>query len=79
MPDPDLADRIVGLLTPLVGQNMARASVIAHCTKNGLDPHHLGAVDLPVLARGIGTALVCFVGRSRADMVAAAILSLAGR
>ena len=77
MHNSDLANSIFELISPLIGETMARASIKAHCKKTGIDFTAIKPQDLSDLAKGIGLGLVCFIGRERAQNVSQVILDLA--
>ena len=77
MQNSDLANSIYQVINPLVGDTMARASIKAHCKKNGIDVTAIKPQDLPVLATGLGLGLACFIGRERSQNISQIILDLA--
>lgn len=79
MHNGDLAKGIYQIICPLVGETMARASIKAHCNKNGIDVSAIQPQDLPILAAGISLGLTCFIGRENAQSISRVILSLADK
>jgi len=77
MQNSDLANGIFQIVSPLVGETMARASIKAHCKKNGIDITAINPQDLLALAEGISLGLACFIGRERAKSISQVILDLA--
>lgn len=77
MQNIDLANSIFQIISPLVGETMARASIKAHCKKNGIDITDIKPQDLQALAEGISLGLACFIGRERAQNISQALLDIA--
>jgi len=71
-----LFDEIVGVLTPGVGEHMARVSVEMHLAKSGLDRDSLGPHHLHDLVRAIQPGLAVFVGKTDASELADRVLGL---
>jgi len=76
MQNSDLGNSILQVISPLIGESMARASLKAHCTKNGIDIADIKPRDLPTLAAGLGLGLACFIGRERANTISQTIREL---
>jgi len=64
----DLATRV---LTPSLGENMARAAVRAHIDRLGLSGESLGVDDVEKLLGKLSKGLVVFVGRQVSQRVVA--------
>lgn len=71
-----LFDEIVGVLTPGVGEHMARVSVEMHLAKVGIDHDSLGPQHLHELVRAIQPGLAVFVGKADAGELAERLLGL---
>jgi hypothetical protein len=72
-----LAKRIEILLTPILGELMAAATLKIQTEKLGLKQEDLSAPDLPSLAKNIQKALTIFVGSDKATEVARGIEKIA--
>lgn len=70
-------DDIVTVLSPGVGESLARASVDMHLSKVGLERDTLGPQHLAELVRAIQPGLAVFVGKADARVLAEKLLSLA--
>ena len=57
---------IVRIISPHVGEYMARAAVEGYRTRLGLSPEQLSSEDIEALLRKVGRGLVIFVGEERA-------------
>lgn len=63
------AQKIIDVLTPILGKGVAKASVEIHCKKNGTTLENLSLKDLPAILRGVELGLACFLGRDRATVI----------
>ena len=63
-----LATRV---LTPSLGEHMARAAVRAHIDRLGLSSEQLADADIERLLEGLSKGLVVFVGRQVSQRVVA--------
>lgn len=70
------------VLTPVLGESMARASAHAHGAKLALTNGHLTAEQAEVLVGKLNSGLIVFVGRERAagltEQMRGAIAALGG-
>ncbi len=69
-------DEVVKMLTPGVGESMARASVDMHLKKVGLDRETLGPQHIPALVQALQPGLAVFVGKANASALADRLLGL---
>lgn len=67
----DALDTIVGMLSPYLGETMARAAAIAHCQKLGIvvDGSEITKDQIDALLRRFGQGLNIFIGREKAAAV----------
>jgi hypothetical protein len=67
----DALDTIVGMLSPYLGETMARAAALAHCQKLGIlvEGTEITREQLDALLRKLAQGLNIFVGREKAAMV----------
>lgn len=67
----DALDTIVGMLSPYLGETMARAAALAHCQKLGIlvDGAEITKEQLDALLRKFAQGLNIFVGREKAALV----------
>jgi len=67
----DALDTIVGMLSPCLGETMARAAALAHCQKLGIvvDGTDITREQLDALLRKFAQGLNIFVGREKAAAV----------
>jgi hypothetical protein len=67
----DALDTIVGILSPYVGETMARAAALAHCQKLGIvvEGTEITREQLDALLRKLAQGLNIFVGREKAATV----------
>ena len=71
-----LAQRIYGLLAPLVGPLMAESAVRLQAKKAGVTTEAISEANLPVIAQEIEKAIRIFVGSDKAKEVAAIIANI---
>ncbi len=57
---------IVGAMTPLIGENMARAAATFHCGKLGIAADAITDAQVEALVARLETGLHVFVGRGKA-------------
>jgi hypothetical protein len=69
-------DRVKEILSPLLGEIMARSTIKLHCKKMGIDPDALKAADTTVLASEIEKAMGVFLGSDKAKDVSRKIAQL---
>jgi hypothetical protein len=62
-------DAIIRVLSPYLGDNMARAAVQSQREKLGLADQPLGAKDLEGFLDRLGPGLVVFVGREKTQRI----------
>ena len=67
----DALDTIVRMLSPYVGETMARAAALLHCQKLGIvvEGTDITREQLEALLRKLGQGLNIFVGREKAAAV----------
>jgi len=67
----DALDTIVRMLSPYLGETMARAATLAHCQKLGIvvDGTEIKTEQLDALLRKFAQGLNIFVGREKAAAV----------
>jgi len=67
----DALDTIVGMLSPYLGETMARAATIAHCQKLGIvvEGTDISREQLDALLRKLAQGMNIFVGREKAAAV----------
>ena len=67
----DALDTIVRMLSPYLGETMARAAALAHCQKLGIvvDGTEITREQLAALLRKFAQGLNIFVGREKAAAV----------
>lgn len=70
------AQRIYEILSPLIGEFIARSSIAIHAETLGSDPEQITADHLGPFAKELEHALVVFVGSEKARDVANSISSL---
>lgn len=71
-----LFDKVVGVLTPYIGETSARASVGLYLKQVGVDPQKLDTSDLEHLAQKLEPGMRVFVGGLKAKMLKRRILIL---
>jgi cell division GTPase FtsZ len=59
-------DRIVRVVSPYLGENMARSAARAHCQKLGIEGPEVSADQIETLISRLGAGLNVFIGRERA-------------
>jgi len=62
-------DRILGVIAPVVGENMARSAVLAQAQKLGIAEGAVTGDQLSALIEKIGQGLNVFVGRERSQQL----------
>lgn len=65
----DLFDQIVEMLEPIVGKNMAIASVKTQCKKIGIEPENLSKEHIDTLIKYLQPAVKVFAGQAHTDRV----------
>jgi hypothetical protein len=78
----DAVETIVGVVSPYLGETMARAAARAHCDKLGIvvDGTEITREQLDALVRKVAQGLNIFVGREKAAVVVSQInAAIAGR
>ena len=65
----DLFGQIVELLEPIVGKNMAIASVKIQCNKMGVSPEQLSKEHIDGLIKYLQPAIKVFAGQAHTDRV----------
>ena len=67
----DALDTIIGMLSPYLGETMARAASLAHCQKLGIivEGTDISREQLDALLRKLTQGLNIFVGREKAAAV----------
>ena len=77
----DALDTIIGMLSPYLGETMARAAAIAHCQKLGIvvEAPEITREQLDALLRRFAQGLNIFIGREKAAVVVGEIQAAMGR
>jgi hypothetical protein len=67
----DALDTIVGMLSPYLGETMARAAALAHCQKLGIvvDGAEITKEQVDALLKKLAQGLNIFIGREKAVLV----------
>ncbi len=78
MDGASLNGKIMEILTPLLGELMAKATLKIQCEKAGVAPDAIGRPHLAAVSTGIEKSMVVFVGSDKAKDVTKKILALAG-
>lgn len=67
----DALDTIVGMLSPYLGETMARAAALAHCQKLGIvvDGTEISREQLDALLKKLAQGMNIFIGREKAVVV----------
>jgi len=65
----DLFGQIVEMLEPIVGKNMAIASVKTQCKKMGVTPEELSKKNIDELIKYLQPAIKVFAGQSHTDRI----------
>ena len=65
----DLFGQIVEMLEPIVGKNMAIASVKTQCKKIGVTPEELSKTNIDELIKYLQPAIKVFAGQAHTDRV----------
>lgn len=65
----DLFDQIVEILEPVVGKNMAIASVKTQCKKMEISPEALSKEHIDVLIKYLQPAVKVFAGQGHLDRI----------
>jgi hypothetical protein len=68
---PEAVQVLVKVLTPYVGDTMARSATEAHCQKLGIADGALSPEQLEALLAKLGSGLNIFLGRDRSTVVIA--------
>lgn len=66
MTKAEVLDALAAVLSPYVGETMARASAQAHCEKLGVRGEAISAAETETLVAKLASGLNVFVGRERA-------------
>jgi hypothetical protein len=66
---PEVIDTLVRVLSPYVGENMARAAVRSQTDKLGLAAGRLSPADVDRLLAAIAPGLGVFVGRDKTEKI----------
>jgi hypothetical protein len=72
-----LANKIVEMLTPLVGAMMANSVITVQTKKLGIDPEKVSAAELPKMAERFASHLKIFVGTEKARQIGESVQKLA--
>ena len=77
----DALDTIVRMLSPYLGETMARAAALAHCQKLGIatDGTEIKTEQLEALLRKFAQGLNIFVGREKAAVLVGEIQAAMAR
>jgi hypothetical protein len=73
----ELEEAIARILSPYLGETMARASVRGHCQRLGLLGSHLGDDQVSTLIQKIHAGLNVFVGRERSARIVEELMEVA--
>lgn len=68
--------KVLEILTPYFGAEMAQGSLMVSCMKYGLDRENLSSENLPKIAEDIETRMKIFLGTEKAKAVANLILAV---
>ena len=60
---------VVEVMTPYIGETMARSATEAHCQRLGIAPGHIDADQVEALIAKLGTGLNIFLGREKSSLV----------
>lgn len=71
-----LADEIIGLLSPVIGEGLAEETVNIQCKKMGIMPEEITSGNLSDIAAWVEKVLIIFAGEAIATAVKRDILSL---
>jgi hypothetical protein len=66
MSSDELMDSVVRVVSPYLGENMARSAARAHCRKLGIDGPAVSADQIQALITRLGAGLNIFIGREKA-------------
>jgi hypothetical protein len=72
-----LANKIVDMLTPLVGAMMANSVITVQAKKMGIDPEKITVAELPQIAERFAGHLKIFVGTEKARLIGESVQKLA--
>ncbi len=72
-----LANKMVEMLTPLVGATMASSIIGVQAKHLGIDPEHISVADLPKFADRFAGHLKIFVGTEKAQQIGESVKKLA--
>jgi len=70
------AQRIYEIISPIIGELMAKGSIRAQCKSLGITENTIEHKDIPALSERLRKGLVLFLGTENANMVASKILKL---
>lgn len=70
------AQKIFEIISPILGESMAKGSISVHCKKIGVAPENIKQKDLSALAQSIMKGLTLFVGSEKSMIVASRITAL---
>ena len=69
MSSDELMDSVVRVVSPYLGENMARSAARAHCRKLGIEGAEVSAEQIETLISRLGAGLNIFIGREKAATV----------
>ena len=76
----DVLTTIVRVVSPYLGETMARSAAQAHCQKLGIDAERMQAKDVEALITRMASGLNVFVGREKSSAIVAELRqAIAGR
>ena len=67
----DVLTTIVRVVSPYLGETMARSAAQAHCQKLGIDAERMLAKDVEALITRMASGLNVFVGREKSSAIVA--------
>ena len=67
----DVLETIVRVVSPFVGETMARSAAQAHCQKLGIDAGQMRTDQAEALIARVGAGLNVFVGRDKSTTIVA--------
>jgi len=70
------AQKIFEIITPVIGELMARGSLRTHCKNLGITEDTIERKDLPALSEKLRKGLVLFLGTEGSELIASKILRL---
>jgi hypothetical protein len=71
LPTRDVLTTIVRVVSPYLGETMARSAAQAHCQKLGIDAERMQAADVEALITRMASGLNVFVGREKSSAIVA--------